>query len=131
MAGEQQLILDTCALLWLAQGGGKLSQTTLQRIDSAPMVYVLAISGFEIGIKVRKNKLFLPAQPSDWFSAVLDHHDIEVLPLTLDVCIHSTELPAIHADPCDRMIIAAAQLHNLPVITTDPVFSQYGISIIS
>ncbi|MCE2484939.1 MAG: hypothetical protein J4F42_05465 [Desulfurellaceae bacterium] len=54
MAGEQQLILDTCALLWLAQGGGKLSQTTLQRIDSAPMVYVLAISGFEIGIKVRK-----------------------------------------------------------------------------
>ena len=131
MAREQQLILDTCALLWLAQGGGKLSQTALQRIDIAPMVYVLAISGFEIGIKVRKNKLVLPAQPSEWFSVVLDHHDIEVLPLTLDVCIHSTELPAIHADPCDRMIIATAQLHNLPVVTTDPIFSHYGISIIS
>ena len=131
MAREQQLILDTCALLWLAQGGGKLSQTTLQHIDSAPAVYILAISGFEIGIKVRKNKLVLPAQPSDWFSAVLNHHDIEVLPLTLNVCIHSTALPAIHADPCDRMIIAAAQLHNLPVVTTDPVFAQYGVPTIS
>ena len=131
MAREQQLILDTCALLWLAQGGGKLSQTALQRIDAAPVVYASAISGFEIGIKARKNKLSLPAQPSEWFSAVLAQHDIEVLSLTVDVCIRSTELPAIHADPCDRMIIATAQLHNLPVVTADPVFSQYGITIIS
>lgn len=130
MAREQRLILDTCALLWLAQGGGKLSQTALQRIDTASVVYVLAISGFEVGIKVQKNKLALPAQSSEWFSAVLNHHDIEVLSLTLDVCLLSTELPAIHADPCDRMIIAAAQLHHLPVVTADPIFSQYGITIV-
>lgn len=130
MAREQRLILDTCALLWLAQGGGKLSQTALQRIDTASVVYVLAISGFEVSIKVQKNKLALPAQSSEWFSAVLNHHDIEVLSLTLDVCLLSTELPAIHADPCDRMIIAAAQLHHLPVVTADPIFSQYGITIV-
>ena len=125
------MILDTCALLWLAQGGGELSGTALQCIDAAPVVYVSAISGFEIGIKVQKGKLELPARPSDWFAAVLKHHDIEVLPLGLEVCIRSTELPAIHADPCDRMIIAAAQLHHLPVVTTDPIFSQYGIEVIS
>jgi PIN domain nuclease of toxin-antitoxin system len=125
------VILDTCALLWLAQGGGELSETALQFIDAAPVVYVSAISGFEIGIKVQKGKLELPARPSDWFAAVLEHHDIEVLPLGLEVCIRSTELPAIHADPCDRMIIAAAQLHHLPVVTTDPIFSQYGIEVIS
>jgi PIN domain nuclease of toxin-antitoxin system len=131
VAGEQLVILDTCALLWLAQGGGELSETALQCIDTAPVVYVSAISGFEIGIKVQKGKLELPARPSDWFAAVLEHHDIEVLPLGLEVCIRSTELPAIHADPCDRMIIAAAQLHHLPVVTTDPIFSQYGIEVIS
>lgn len=125
------MILDTCALLWLAQGAGALSKMALQSIDAAPVVYVSAISGFEIGIKVQKHKLALPARPADWFAAVLEHHDLEVLPLTLDVCIRSTELPAIHADPCDRMIIAAAQLHHLPVVTTDPIFSQYGIEIIS
>lgn len=127
----QSVILDTCALLWLAQGGGSLSQAALQLIDDAPVVYVCAISGFEIGIKVQKSKLELPAPPTDWFTAVLEHHSIEVLPLTLAVCLRSTELPAIHADPCDRMIIAAAQIHHFPVVTSDLVFAQYGVEVIS
>ena len=125
------MILDTCALLWLAQGSGELSEAALQRIDAAPVVYISAISGFEIGIKVQKGKLKLPAQPADWFTAVLAHHNLEMLPLDLEVCVRSTELPAIHADPCDRMIIAAAQVHHMPVVTTDPIFAQYGIEIIA
>jgi PIN domain nuclease of toxin-antitoxin system len=123
-------MLDTCALLWLAQGGDELSEAALQGIEAAPVVYVSAISGFEIGIKVQKGKLELPTRPADWFAAVLEHHNIEVLPLVLEVCIRATELPAIHADPCDRMIIAAAQMHHIPVVTTDPLFSQYGIEVI-
>jgi PIN domain nuclease of toxin-antitoxin system len=79
-------MLDTCALLWLAQGGGELSEAALQGIEAAPVVYVSAISGFEIGIKVQKGKLELPARPADWFAAVLEHHDIEVLPLVLAGC---------------------------------------------
>lgn len=125
------MILDTCALLWLAQGKGELSEGALQRIDAAPVVYISAISGFEIGIKVQKGKLALPARPIDWFAAVLAHHNLEVLALDLEVCIRSTELPAIHADPCDRMIIATAQVHHMPVVTTDPVLAQYGIEIIA
>jgi PIN domain nuclease of toxin-antitoxin system len=124
------VMLDTCALLWLAQGGGELSEAALQGIEAAPVVYVSAISGFEIGIKVQKGQLELPARPADWFAAALEHHDIEVLPLVLEVCIRATELPAIHADPCDRMIIAAAQMHHIPVVTTDPLFSRYGIEVI-
>jgi PIN domain nuclease of toxin-antitoxin system len=131
VAGEWPVILDTCALLWLAQGEGDLSEVALQRIDAAPVVYISAISGFEIGIKIQKGKLALPARPADWFTAVLAHHNLEVLPLDLEVCIRSTALPAIHADPCDRMIIAAAQVHHLPVVTTDPIFAQYGIEIIA
>ena len=123
-------MLDTCALLWLAQGGGELSEAALQSIEAASVVYVSAISGFEIGIKVQKGKLELPARPANWFAAVLEHHGIEVLPLVLEVCIRATELPAIHADPCDRMIIAAAQMHHFPVVTTDALFSRYGIEVI-
>ena len=125
------MILDTCALLWLAQGGGALSAAALQRIDAALVVYISAISGFEIGIKVQKGKLSLPVPPPDWFAAVVAHHHLEVLVLDLAVCLRSTVLPAIHADPCDRMIIAAAQMYHLPVVTTDPRFVQYGIEVIS
>lgn len=131
MAGEQPVILDTCALLWLTQGGGSLSAETCERINAAPAVYVSAISGFEIGIKHQKGKLELPARPADWFAAILAHHDIQVLPLDLSVCIRATELPAIHHDPCDRLIIATAESHRLPVVTADPIFQQYGIDVLS
>ena len=124
------MILDTCALLWLAQGGRKLSKTAARAIDAAPAVYVSAISGFEVGEKSRQGKLVLPATPSDWFKGILEHHDLSVLPLDLDICVRATELPAIHRDPCDRLIIASAQVHGLPVATADPVFQQYDVEVV-
>ena len=121
------MLLDTCALLWLVQGGGKLSGETLRELAEAPFVYVSAISGFEVGMKYIKGKLHLPVVPSDWFKAVVEHHDLQVLSLDLDICIRSTQLPPVHNDPCDRMIIASAQRHRLPVVTADPVFKSYDI----
>lgn len=124
------MILDTCALLWLAEGGGSLSREALSRIDDATELYVCAITGFEIGLKCRTGKLVLPARPAEWFETVLAHHGVEVLPLDLATCVLATELPTIHADPCDRFIIAAARLRNLPVVTHDRRFKDYGIDVI-
>ena len=98
------MLLDTCALLWLAQGGGQLSAATCKQINDVPVVYVSAISGFEIGIKVRKGKLTLPVGPVEWFEEIITHHDLHLL-LDLAICLQSTTLPAIHADQCDRFII--------------------------
>lgn len=124
------MLLDTCALLWLAQGGGKLSVDVCRQINSAPVVYVSAISGFEIGIKYKKGKLLLPVAPTEWFTTIIDHHDLCILPLDLPVCLRSVELEPIHADPCDRFIIATAKLHKLNVVTTDTLFCKYGVSIL-
>ena len=46
------ILLDTCALLWLAQDQKKMSRLTLQKISDAPVVSVSAITGFEIGLKI-------------------------------------------------------------------------------
>lgn len=124
------MIFDTCALLWLARGDGKLSKAAERRIDAAPIVYVSAISGFEIGSKCRKAKLELPALPGEWLDAVLKHHGLTVFPLDLAICVRATELPAIHRDPCDRLIIATAQLHQLPVVTDDPIFREYDVEVV-
>jgi len=124
------VILDTCALLWLAQGGQRLSESVRQRINAEPAVFVSAISGFEIGIKHQKGKLELPARPADWFDAILKHHDLEVLSLDLAICIRAAELPRIHADPCDRLIIATAEHRQMPVVTADPVFQEYGVEVL-
>lgn len=125
------MLLDTCALLWLAEGGKRLSPETRDRIEQAPVVYISAISAFEIGVKYRSGKLKLPVPPADWFGAVVEHHGIAVEPLDWDVCVAATDLPPLHKDPCDRFIIATAKLRGLPVVTGDPHFSAYGIEVLS
>jgi len=47
------MILDTCAILWLAGGGGKLSEDTLSKIETSPLVCISGISGFEISLKAK------------------------------------------------------------------------------
>ncbi len=124
------MILDTCAVLWLASGDKKLSRAALKEINEAAVVYVSAISGFEIAIKAAKGKLQLPDSPREWFDKVVEHHGLAVLPLDLDVCITAAQLPPIHDDPCDRFIIAVAKAHDLTVVTADERFEKYDVTVI-
>lgn len=124
------MILDTCALLWLVEGT-TLSASTLKKIDEAPIVYVSAITAFEIALKYRQGKLILPAEPEDWFKRVLIHHNLEMIDISLEIALKSTTLPQIHKDPADRFIIATAKLHKIPVVTKDKIFNDYGVKIIN
>ena len=123
------MILDTCALLWLAKGETRLRKPILKEINEAPAVYVSAISGFELSLKSARGKLRLPQPVQEWFANVAQHHGLTVLPLELDICIVAAQLPPIHDDPCDRFIIATAKLNHLPVVTADERFERYGIEI--
>jgi PIN domain nuclease of toxin-antitoxin system len=125
------MLLDTCALLWLAEGAERLSAEAREHIECAAQVYVSAISAFEIGLKCRSGKLKLPVPPAEWFESISDHHGIEVIPLDWNICVAATDLPPIHRDPCDRFIVATAKLRRLPVVTADPVFSSYGVEVVS
>jgi len=124
------ILLDTCALLWLVNGGGRLSQTALVEIEQAAIVYISAISGFEISVKYHKGKLELPLPPQEWFNLAVAHHELSVIPLDLEICIASTALPPIHHDPCDRFIVATATQYRLPIITADPRFQAYGVEVV-
>ena len=131
MARGVAMILDTCGLLWLIHGGKKLSPQCLTAIREASTIYVSAISGFEIATKAARGKLNLPKPANEWFKEAIEHFGLEILPVELDVCIAAAELPFIHADPCDRLIIAAAKLHGLKVVTSDENFEKYGVTVIS
>ena len=124
------MILDTCALLWLAAGSKKLSRSTLKQINESAAVYVSAISGFEIATKAARGKLKLPHPPQEWFEKVVEHHGLTVVPLDLSVCIAGAEFPSVHDDPCDRFIIATAKLNDLVVVTADERFEKYGVTVI-
>jgi PIN domain nuclease of toxin-antitoxin system len=124
------MILDTCAVLWLAAGGGRLSRPTLKRIREAAVVYTSAISGFEIALKVSRGVLQLPNPPETWLLGIAEHHGILIIPLDLHLCVAAAQLPLIHNDPCDRMIIATAKANDIPVVTLDERFEEYGVEVI-
>ena len=123
----ERLVLDTCGLLFLASGDRRLSSQARNRIATAATVSVVAITGFEIALKVGQGKLRLPCPTDEWLAGVIEEYHLQKIPLDLDLCRQAAELAPIHRDPCDRFIIAAAQLIRAAVVTVDPIFSEYGL----
>ena len=122
------MILDTCALLWLAEGGQRFSRRTFQAVQSSSELRVSAISAFEVALKVHTGQLKLPAPVAEWFDTVVANHGLIVLDLNRATCIRAAGLPMIHRDPCDRFIIAAAKNLDCEVVTSDERFTEYGVT---
>jgi PIN domain nuclease of toxin-antitoxin system len=125
------MLLDTCALLWLAGDPASLSDRARAAIADAPgLLYVSAISALEIGVKVRKGKLELPMPPEDWWALALRTHDLTEVEVDGDLGLASAALPPIHRDPADRIIVATALAMGLPVLTPDPHIAAYpGVEV--
>ncbi len=120
------LLLDTCTLLWLTSDQAKLSPVARQALsDQAGQIYVSSVSGFEIAQKAAKGKLVLPRPPVEWMALVLRLHGLKSLTLDMDSAMAAGALPALHADPFDRLLIASALMHHLTLLTPDPLIQQY------
>ena len=128
---EPVLVLDTCALLWLTSGSPDLSEDALSQIENASIVYVSAISGWEISLKFEREQLILPLEPEEWFSLALEKHSLTLYPLDLAVLCLANKLPPVHRDPADRFIIASAVREKAAVVTADENFRKYGIKVIN
>ena len=127
---KPNLMLDTCALIWLVSGSGNISKETLRKISEAEIVYVSAISAWEISLKVARNKLELPKEPKEWFEMAIECHNLFLIPLDLEILIKANNLPWHHRDPADRFIIASSMRENVTVVTADKQFNAYDIDVI-
>ena len=120
-------ILDTCTLLWLVADQSRISERALKCISDHPeSLYVSAISAFEIALRHEHKKLHLPLSPPTWWSEALSFHGITEIPVTGEIGARSAMLPFLHNDPCDRLIVATAQVHRLAILTPDSHISQYA-----
>ena len=72
-----------------------------------------------LSVKHRKGKLELPLPPREWLAQAFAAYSLRELPITLQIAALAPEVAVAHADPCDRMIVATAQLHGIPVMTSD------------
>jgi PIN domain nuclease of toxin-antitoxin system len=119
------VLLDTCALIWLVNGDAALSHRATAAMQTAWFAYVSPVTAWEMGLKLAKGKLALNEPLETWFPRAKEQHNLEELPLDSEAAIRACGLPRLHADPADRLLIATAIQHGLTLLTPDPLIQQY------
>jgi PIN domain nuclease of toxin-antitoxin system len=123
-----KILLDTHAFLWLVTDAPELSETAKQVfLDKANEIVLSAVSGFEIAIKYSLGKLELSEPPEVFIKNRIFKNELSVLPVTLQHTLKLSDLPFHHRDPFDRLLITQAMTENLPILTRDPLFSEYSV----
>ncbi|MEO8626152.1 MAG: type II toxin-antitoxin system VapC family toxin [Candidatus Limnocylindrales bacterium] len=127
-----KVLLDAHALLWWAMSGAsRLSDRARELLaDGSTTALVGAGVLYEIAIKAQIGRLELPAQADVYLPRLLRRHSFGVLPIDENHALRAAVLPLIHRDPWDRLLIAQAQVENLPIITTDPAIRRYDVEVI-
>ena len=118
-----KLLLDTHVLLWwLAEDPALPARARALMASPESVLFVSAVSLWEIWLKVSLGKLRLPPD----FGEVLTGGDFESLPLMAAHAKGIAELPWHHRDPFDRMLLAQARAESLTLLTADSALTVYG-----
>lgn len=125
------IILDTHVFFWWITNDPRLEPRHRRAIEArgAP-IYVSAVTGWEIGIKVKLGKwpeaaVLLPGLNEK----VLDE-GFNGLDLTIAQAERAGLLELVHKDPFDRLITAQSLMLDLPVATVDPAIALFGCRIV-
>ena len=124
-------LLDTQASLWWITDSELLSLRAREVIaGSGSELFFSAASAWEIAIKAQRGRLQLPDRPGRFIPEQLSLNAFDPLPVELSHALQVYHLPDHHRDPFDRLLVAQSQLEDLPILTSDPQFSRYGVQVI-
>ena len=121
------LLLDTCAVIFVAQSPTRLSAETRRMvIDPSNVVFVCVATVGELACLSARKRISLPAHWKVWFRDRASTQGWNVMPLTLEIMEEAYSLPEpIHRDPVDRVLIAVARLEQMTLVTTDRLILDY------
>jgi PIN domain nuclease of toxin-antitoxin system len=117
-----RVLLDTHLLLW-ALGAPTRLPAAARRLISDADVYVSAASIWEISIKASIGKL--KADPREVLAA-LTPAGFLALPIAGAHAARVVDLPPIHRDPFDRLLVAQALVEPMRLLTDDAILGRYG-----
>lgn len=118
-----KLLLDTHIFLWCVKGDKQLSKKARTLIQHASEVYVSSASIWEAAIKTKIGKLDVEIE--QLLQSILDSGFSE-LSITANHTAYIVELPDIHRDPFDRIMIAQAMVEPLKFLTADSLLQSYS-----
>ncbi len=124
------VLLDTNVFLWIISDDPRLNDKARNVFLNEDNRLLFSIAGlWEIFIKLRSGKLTVKTDnPAAFFKSQLQENAISIKGITLEHAAGTLDLPMIHKDPFDRLIIAQALHDRLPVVSSDPVFTEYGVT---
>lgn len=124
-------LLDTHVWLLLQTDPDRLDDTVRARLaEPSTQLLLSAASSWEIAIKYALARLPLPEPPDAYVPARMRRDGVDALPVTHGHALHVATLPHHHGDPFDRLLVAQAQLENLPLVTRDPLVEQYDVETV-
>jgi PIN domain nuclease of toxin-antitoxin system len=71
----------------------------------------------------------LPEPPEKYLPTQRERHQISSLTLDEASVAHLAQLPSIHRDPFDRMLICQTNAHGLKLMTDDGIIHKYPVQI--
>jgi len=124
------LLLDTHAFLWFIGGDKQLPDKSVELIKNTENNCYLSIASlWEIAIKFSLGKIELK-NGFEELNKIIQHSEIEILPLSFDHLKQLTKLDFHHRDPFDRIIISQGISEKLTVVTKDDNFGKYEVPIV-
>ena len=119
------LLLDTHLLLWTVSMSDRLSARARQLIeDRGNDLHFSSASIWEIAIKSRRGRDDVSIDPH-LLRRELVSRGFQELSVTCDHALGVTNLPRLHGDPFDHILLAQALAENLTLLTTDRQLAAY------
>ena len=119
------IVLDTSVLLFWTLDRDRLSRPAARAIADADRIGLSSISIWEIGIKVKREKLAIPLAIEEFTDKLEQIDRLDILPVDARTWIKNLELNWDHRDPADRTIVATASLHACPLVTSDSAIRAF------
>jgi PIN domain nuclease of toxin-antitoxin system len=120
-----KFLLDTHLLLWAAGQPERLSQPARELIENPDNVlFFSAASIWEIAIKSSLGREDFKADSRLIRRGLIDNGYREVA-ISSEHAAGVQALPLVHKDPFDRLLIAQSLVEGMPLVTVDPILSQY------
>lgn len=121
-----RILLDTHLVLWAVTADPQLGATAQHLLlDPDSQIYVSAATIWEVAIKHRKHPQVMPIAPDVLIDACVQSGFN-----WLDVNVHharaTAQLPLLHADPFDRMLVAQAMQEPMVLLTRDRQITAYS-----
>lgn len=92
---------------------------------------VSPIIPWEIAIKVKSGTLALPLPPREWVEAVAKRYQLETTAgLDASLLCAAADLPGIHCDSFERVLVATALRQDLVIVTPNRFPDYPGVKTV-